>query len=250
MTARQSTARGRYGKSNEIDQLRAQVRQLEAERDSLRNAAAMAAHELMKPVILAEACAFGILDREQSLATDSLEDLQSMLRASSAARVTAETVMLYANGRERPVARRSVDLSRIVQDCLVVLGRDIESRHSHIDVEPLPVVRGDEPLLYSVFGNLLANAVRYGAADRTVKVSARRAGTGWMLCVESGGPAISASDRERIFEPWVRGRSVRRAGGSGLGLALVRQLVERHGGVVGVTSPDAHTNRFFFTLPA
>jgi len=53
-----------------------------------------------------------------------------------------------------------------------------------------------------------------------------------------------------IFEPWERGAGERRARGVGLGLALVRQVVERHGGRVGVTSQDPTANRFFFTLPS
>jgi len=61
---------------------------------------------------------------------------------------------------------------------------------------------------------------------------------------------IPERDRERIFEPWERGAGERRARGVGLGLALVRQVVERHGGRVGVTSQDPTANRFFFTLPS
>jgi signal transduction histidine kinase len=62
---------------------------------------------------------------------------------------------------------------------------------------------------------------------------------------------IPESDRQRIFEPWQRGWGERRSRGVGLGLAIVRQVVERHGGQVGVMSPNGGAaNRFFFTLPA
>jgi signal transduction histidine kinase len=113
-------------------------------------------------------------------------------------------------------------------------------------------VPGDEALLTGVFGNLLSNAIQYGPREGAeIKVSAARSEAGWTFSVESPGPAIDERDRQRIFEPWQRGWGERRSRGVGLGLAIVRQVVERHGGQVGVTSPEnASANRFYFTLPA
>jgi len=93
----------------------------------------------------------------------------------------------------------------------------------------------------------VAVLIREGAE---IKVSAARSEAGWTFSVESPGPAIDERDRQRIFEPWQRGWGERRSRGVGLGLAIVRQVVERHGGQVGVTSPEPSANRFFFTLPA
>jgi signal transduction histidine kinase len=115
----------------------------------------------------------------------------------------------------------------------------------------MPVVPADEALLTGVFGNLLSNALQYGPREGgEIQISAERSEAGWTFSIESPGPPIPESDRQRIFEPWQRGWGERRAKGVGLGLAIVRQVVERHGGQVGVTSPtNAAANRFFFTLP-
>jgi signal transduction histidine kinase len=100
-------------------------------------------------------------------------------------------------------------------------------------------------------GNLIANAVKYGPADGgDIQISARRSGNGWRFDVESSGRPIPARDRTRIFEPWERGKVARREGGNGLGLAIVRRIVERHGGEVGVTALRGRGNRFYFTLPS
>ena len=73
---------------------------------------------------------------------------------------------------------------------------------------------------------------------------------GWRFSVQSQGATIPAEDRERIFEPYYRGRGERRARGSGLGLTLSRYIVERHGGQIGVSTANGGDNRFSFTLPA
>ena len=72
----------------------------------------------------------------------------------------------------------------------------------------------------------------------------------WRLYVESEGEPIAPADRERIFEPYRRGRGERRVPGSGLGLTISRQIVERHGGVIGVApGHDGTGNCFSLTLP-
>jgi signal transduction histidine kinase len=71
----------------------------------------------------------------------------------------------------------------------------------------------------------------------------------WELGIESEGEPVPAADRERIFKPYCRGNGERRARGSGLGLSICREIVERHGGEIGVV-PLAAGNRFQFTLPA
>ena len=71
----------------------------------------------------------------------------------------------------------------------------------------------------------------------------------WQLGVESEGEPIPDADRERIFQPYRRGTGERRARGSGLGLSICREIVERHGGELGVM-PVEGGNRFQFTLPA
>jgi signal transduction histidine kinase len=101
-----------------------------------------------------------------------------------------------------------------------------------------------------VFTNLLTNALKYGPRHGgTIAVGAVRVTHGWQLGVESKGEPVPPADRERIFKPYCRGNGERRARGSGLGLSICREIVERHGGKLGVV-PVEGGNRFQFTLPA
>jgi signal transduction histidine kinase len=114
------------------------------------------------------------------------------------------------------------------------------------------VANVDRAAMRQVLLNLLDNAVRYGPDGQTVKVMTESHNGTWRLMVEDQGKGIPASERERIFEPYYRmNRDARgEKGGSGIGLAVVRGLVEKHGGHVTVDDPPAGSGaRFSLEFP-
>jgi signal transduction histidine kinase len=236
---------------HELRRLSARVEQLESERGQLEDFAAMAAHELLKPLLMNESYAAIISDRMgDALDTDSRSDLEAMIRISSRVRGLVEALLIDARQSNRPLHRERVDLANVLGDCLRMLEIEIRSREVRIEVRPMPVVEGDPALLSGVFNNLLINALKYGPRrGGVIRISAERRETSWTIAVQSDGPALPEEIRELIFDAWQRGPNERRARGAGLGLTIVRHIVERHGGEVGVTSPNRSCNRFFFTLP-
>ena len=245
-------ARARATLEAEVAVLAARVEELERERVEIENFTAMAAHEMLKPLMLTETCASLISERTgHGLDLDSRQELDLMLRMSQRVRLLVGALLTDARDNGIPLHRQEVDLGGVVRECLDMLREDIRARRICVQRDPLPVVQGHPALLTGVFGNLLANAVKYGPRDGgEIRVTVDQSDSEWTFGVNSPGPAIPETDRERIFEPWERGLTERRARGAGLGLSIVRRIVERHGGVVGVTCPTAHSNRFFFTLPA
>ena len=239
--------------SGRVEELERELEESRAQAAKLERFAAMAAHEVLKPLVMTEAFATMIAERGgHGLDLDTRRDVDTLIRISSRMRVLVEAMLMDARPDREPLQRQAVDVSKILNDCVEMLGAEIEAREVKVDVDPMPVVPGDAALLTGVFGNLLSNALQYGPREGgEIQVSAERSEAGWTFSVESPGPPIPELDRQRIFEPWQRGWGERRAKGVGLGLAIVRQVVERHGGQVGVTSPpNAAANRFFFTLPA
>ena len=121
-----------------------------------------------------------------------------------------------------------------------------------LDVQPdLPPVLGDEPALGRVLQNLLANAIKYGAAGGWVGVQARRNGSDVLITIADRGIGIDPADQARIFEPFYRAPSVVDAQiqGAGLGLSLVRRIVDAHGGAVSVRSQPGAGAAFTVRLP-
>jgi signal transduction histidine kinase len=234
-----------------VEELERELAEQEREHRDLKNFVAMAAHELLSPLVMAEAYALIIAERAGfGLELESRRDLSALATLSARARLTVEAMLTDARDSDLPLTREHVDLSEIVADCLEALQPEIQARAARVAVDPMPVVEGNPALLAGVFGNLLSNALKYGPRDGgDIHVSVARSEAGWTFAVQGPGPAIPSFERERIFEPWQRGREERRTKGTGLGLAIVRRIVERHGGEVGVTSPNDSTNSFFFTLP-
>ena len=236
----------------EVERLLCRIDELEHEKAALEAFAAVAAHEILQPLILVEAYTSLIADR---LGGDEHEasrrDFDALTRGVQRGRALVETLLYDARTAGAELERRPVDLNRVVESCLELLGPDLTTVDVDVKVEALPEVSGNEALISGLYKNLLLNAVKY--APRTgssILVGAEENGDEPRLFVQSDGPTIPEEERRRIFEPFVRGQGDRRARGSGLGLAICRSIVERHGGHIAVAAGIPAGNRFSFTLPA
>jgi signal transduction histidine kinase len=114
----------------------------------------------------------------------------------------------------------------------------------------LPLVDGDAASLARAVQNLIANAVRHGAAGQWVAVRASADGKSVVISVEDRGPGIAARDLPHLFEPFYRGRGADRVRGSGLGLTIVKQIASAHGGSVAVDRRREGGAIFTLRLPA
>jgi signal transduction histidine kinase len=143
-----------------------------------------------------------------------------------------------------------VDLGEVVDDA-VAGARELHGAGRYVverDDGDL-VVEGDPTRLRQVMSNLFDNAVKSSPPDTPVTVTMRRAGNEIEVAVRDRGTGISAEDRERIFDKFVRGR-VGLTRGSGLGLYLARQIVQAHGGRIWVGDVEGPGAVVLFTLPA
>jgi signal transduction histidine kinase len=125
----------------------------------------------------------------------------------------------------------------------VVLERDIEAG--------LPVIRGNRTLLLHGLENLLTNVALYGRAGRWAQIRAKRQGTAVELSIEDHGAGMSPEDTARVFQPFYRGRGAKQANiaGLGLGLALVRRIVEAHDGQIELRSQRDAGTTIAFRVP-
>ena len=121
-----------------------------------------------------------------------------------------------------------------------------------VDSAPGTIIISSRELLRRALFNLVENAVKYGPEGGQVRLCAELDGTDMVISVADQGPCIPPELRERVFEPFFRVDTARsrELGGTGLGLALVRAIVEVHGGSVWVEEHQAGGNRFVLRLPA
>jgi len=235
----------------EIQRLQGRVARLEREREAMEMYAAVAAHELVEPLIMTEAYAAIVGERlDAGEHADSRRDLHILGRGAARMRRLVETLLQEARSSDRPLDLREFDLDAVARDCLALLAPEVEARGMRVELRPLPRVRGDEPLVSGLFSNLIVNALKYSPRQGgAVCIGAAAEPGAWRIWVQSEGSTIPEADRGRIFEPFHRGREERRVRGAGLGLSICRRIVERHGGEIGITGANGDGNVFYFTLP-
>jgi PAS domain S-box-containing protein len=148
-------------------------------------------------------------------------------------------------------SRGIVDVSAMATEILRAEGARTPDRHVRCDVEPDLVVHGDAGLLHMALENLLSNAWKFTAKtqDARISVSKRRQGEEVVLCVQDNGAGFDMADAGRLFQPFQRLHSRSEYDGTGIGLATVRRIIERHGGRIWAQSKPNAGASFYFTLP-
>jgi light-regulated signal transduction histidine kinase (bacteriophytochrome) len=148
--------------------------------------------------------------------------------------------------------RRAVDCALLLDRVVATLGPSIAETGATVVVGPLPTVCGEPGQLAEVFQNLLSNALKFAAPGTPpeVAVTAARTGLGWEFSVSDNGIGIEPRHRERIFGMFKRLHPRDEYPGTGIGLALVKKIVDHHGGRVDVDdAASGHGTCFRFTLP-
>ncbi len=145
-----------------------------------------------------------------------------------------------------------VDLSQLVADEVAQLDLSAEPNGADIAWSDLPVVRGEEPLLATLFANLIGNAVKFHRPDEPAKVriSARRDGDLWEISCVDDGIGIEDEYAEKVFVIFQRLHSRDTYPGTGIGLAIAKKIVEYHDGTIWIDTTHKGGAAIRFTLPA
>ena len=155
----------------------------------------------------------------------------------------------------RPLEDAPVDIAELLREVMGVIQERPEAADRRLALTlpqapwPLPIVKGDRDLLFLALHNLVDNALKFTQCDDTVEVRAFEEGTGVAIEVADTGPGIPEAEVPFVWEELSRGQAARGIPGSGLGLALVRAVVARHGGQVGLRSRVGQGTVVTLTLP-
>ncbi len=143
-----------------------------------------------------------------------------------------------------------VDCNMVFKQARDNLAKTVEESGALIFLDPLPVVRGDEVQLIQLFQNLLANAIKFrGSEMPQVQVSARKKGHEWIFSIKDNGIGIDPEHHERIFVIFQRLHARSEFPGTGIGLAICKKIVNRHGGRIWVESQPGKGSTFYFSIP-
>lgn len=143
-----------------------------------------------------------------------------------------------------------VDLEGVLDDAVALLGETIRDAGAVIRRQPLPVVNGDRSQLVQLLQNLIGNAVKYrGPEAPEIAISADQLEGECRIKVSDNGIGIAPDQHERVFEIFRRLHTQKAYPGTGIGLAVCRRVVTRHGGRIWVESQSDRGSTFVFTLP-
>ncbi|MFI5317345.1 MAG: ATP-binding protein [Myxococcota bacterium] len=224
------------------DSARADVARHEAANRELEELAFAGAHDLQEPL--------RSLERELG---DALRgepaDLALALRQVSRMRSLLRDLVDYAGATQIGVKPEASDLAQALEWALENLRPALAETGAEVKVEALARVLADPIQIARVFQNLLANALRFrSAASPVIAVGASARERDALVFVRDNGIGIAAAHHESVFRVFERAHAQVREG-SGMGLAICRRVVERHGGRVWVESQPGQGSTFFFTLP-
>ena len=161
-----------------------------------------------------------------------------------------EDLLSYARLESQDRQFVPVDCRVVFDDAVQLLESDIRDTDAEVTSSPLPTIMGDQGQLVQLFQNLIDNGIKYhGARPPRVHVSAQRNDGAWVFSVSDNGLGIEPEQHQRIFEIFRRLHTQTEYPGTGIGLAVCRRVVERHGGTLWVESEPGQGSTFRFTIP-
>lgn len=165
--------------------------------------------------------------------------------------ILVRDLLSYSRLSSKETANRVVDSAAVVAATLARLSHAIEETGADIHVGALPVVLSEEIELEQVFQNLISNAIKFrnGRPPR-IEISAQPREALWEFTIKDNGIGIEARHGSRIFQMFQRLHERGKYDGSGIGLAIVKKIVERHGGTIWFDSTSGEGTNFHFTALA
>jgi K+-sensing histidine kinase KdpD len=243
-----------------VDGLQVQVMRDETDLEAVRRARdsilANISHEFRTPLAAQLASIELLQENLHEMPREQIQDLVDSLRRGSL-RLTRLIDNLLESVRiesgQLSIRQQDLHLSEVVHDAVETVESLFTQRGQtlHVDVpDDLPPIVGDGPRLVQVFVNLLANANKFGPEGTPVHVTARVEGEEIVVTVDDAGTGVQESESGSIFERFYRAADREpEPRGLGLGLWIVKSIVERHGGRVGATRTPEGLSRLVVALP-
>jgi len=248
ITARKQAERDLERYAAELERAIEALRERNRELDEFAH---LASHDLKEP--LRAILTFSQL-LEQDLGDNIPEDARHDLRfiTNSAARMQRlinDLLTLSRAGRAE-MKYATIPLANCVNTALDALSVRIRETGAQIEIDSLPDVTGDATMLAQLYQNLVGNALKFAGSVQIPRIwiTATQQPTGWIFGVRDNGVGVKPDYQERIFQPFRRIQVVPNQEGTGIGLAICRKVVERHGGRIWVESTPGEGANFLFTL--
>ncbi|GAB4282203.1 MAG: hypothetical protein Kow0080_36060 [Candidatus Promineifilaceae bacterium] len=239
-----------------VERLKQQAANLESRNDELDAFAHTVAHDLQNPLSLISGFAALLKEDEESQnqllsPVERKQVVNSIVTGVHRMSNIVQELLLLSSVRKMEVESQPLDMAKVVELALARLTHMVAEHNGRILLpDSWPAALGYAPWVEEVWDNLISNALKYGGRPPEVILGATELPDGMVrFWVRDNGRGLSKEEQERLFAPFTKLSEVR-VTGHGLGLSIVRRIVEKLGGEVSVTSTVGEGSEFGFTLPA
>ncbi len=231
-------------------QLKRKADDLARSNAELQQFAYVASHDLQEPLRMVSAH-LDLLKRRygDQLSGSALQHLDFAVQGSLRMKALINDLLAYSRLESRGGAFEVVDMKASVKQAMINLHASIEESHAVVELGELPTVMADAVQLAQLFQNLVSNAIKFhGGEAPHVKIMAEDGGEEWIISVKDNGIGIDPAHTDRIFQMFQRLHTHEEYPGTGIGLAICKKIVERHGGRIWVSSVLGQGSTFYFSI--
>lgn len=241
----------RTGRKRAEAEIRRYIEDLERSNREIEQFAYVASHDLQEPLRMVASFLQLLARRYQGrLDADADEFIRIAVDGAHRMKTLIDGLLDYSRAGGKQQEFQPSNCTFILEEALTNLRLIIEESGAIVVHEPLPTLMVDANQLRQVFQNLIGNAIKFrGSACPTVHVTAKQQAESWTFCVRDNGIGIDTQFADRIFVAFQRLHTAKEYPGTGIGLAICKKIVERHGGRIWVESALGQGSAFYFTLP-
>lgn len=231
-------------------QLLRTVAELNRSNEELSQFAYIASHDLQEPLRMVASYTQLLAKRYQGkLDADADEFIAFAVDGANRMQRLIQDLLAYSRIGTHRADLVDTSSENALAQAITNLRATISDRGAVVTHDPLPAVLGDAPQLVQLFQNLVGNAIKYqGAGVPRIHVAAKRTGKEWTISVQDNGLGIESRYFEKIFGMFQRLHKREEFAGTGIGLAICKKIVERHGGKIWVASQPGKGSTFSFGL--
>jgi C4-dicarboxylate-specific signal transduction histidine kinase len=225
--------------------------ELRRSNDELQQFAYIASHDLQEPLRMVLSY-LALLNRKfgDDLNPKAKEYMSTAVEGAERMRQLVDDLLQFSRVESKGREIVGVDMNKAVEAVLTDLQVAVTKAEAQVTVGPLPTVLADDTQMKQLLTNLISNAIKFrGAHKPLIEVSATESPANWTFAVRDNGIGIDPHYIDKLFHMFQRLHTKDEYPGTGIGLAISKKIVERHGGRIWVDSEPGKGSTFYFTLP-
>ncbi|MFC2061003.1 ATP-binding protein [Elusimicrobiota bacterium] len=217
----------------------------------LEQFAYVASHDLQEPLRMI-ASYLGLIERRYAdkLDKDANEFINYAVDGAARMQRMINDLLTYSRVASKGKEFKPVDCKEVIKQVIINLQETVKERNAEIIYDPLPEIVADDMQIARLLQNLISNAIKYNDNKKPeIHVSAEKKNNKWLFSVKDNGIGMKTENIDRIFKIFQRLHTREEFSGTGIGLAVCKKTVERHGGRIWVESELGKGSVFYFTIP-